>query len=945
MTHEQSGLASSQNTGFNPDPVMTYQVGGSLPIHASSYVERPADSVLYQALKNREFCYILNSRQMGKSSLQVRTLYRLREDNIRCLLLDLTTLGNQSVTPEQWYASILHDLMLGFGLEVDFMAWWEGLSHVSVVKRFSLFLETVLLAQIQSPIVIVIDEIDSVLSLSFPCDDFFALLRSCYNRRSTHPEYQRLTFVLVGVATPAEFMVDKQRTPFNIGRPIDLQGFTFAPNSPLLNGLQAYGPDDGAILKEVLAWTNGQPFLTQKVCKVLAECVVGDVDAQRDRSAEGQGRRGSFTQDPKSLVCSIVQRYVLDNWEAQDEPEHLRTIRNRLLYDDAIAARLLGLYQQLLRDEAIGVDTSPAQLELRLAGLVIEKDGLLAIKNPIYQHIFDAQWVEQQLAALRPYTSGLKDWVASQYQDRSALLQGLALKAALAWAEDKRLSDLDYRFLSASQEQAQSSTEETLAVETFKREQAQIALDAAKEASQILGQARHCARQQKYEPNRRKRWVTTIACVVLGCLATTRELGGLQSLEMGIFDSFFRVRPVASTDPRVTVVTVDELDIQTLGQFPLSDQVLANLLTQINRYQPRMIGLDIYRDLPVAPGHDELRSVFENTPNLIGIEKLIGTPIQPPSVLAEAQQYGFADQILDGDGTVRRSLLSIYLEEQLSFSLALQLVLGYLAVDGIQPESLPQNRMALGQATLIPLTKHAGAYANADMGGYQILLNYHGDTPQFETVSLRDMLSANVAEESIRDRVVLIGVTSPTVNDLLLTPYSRRVNGRPTQMPGVIVHANIVSQLLSSALEGRPLMGVWPIYGEYGWIMAWVVLGAIVGSWPRRMALIAIASTALALLLIAICYLAFLYGWWVPLVPSLFGFGGSAITLAIITSRQSERLFLYRTVMEIMAQEHDQPAAAQIALEYLKQGENQRNQEFINAVVSEVGNSGSKLQD
>ncbi|MEM9216313.1 MAG: AAA-like domain-containing protein [Cyanobacteria bacterium P01_F01_bin.150] len=128
-------------------------------------------------------------------------------------------------------------------MELDFIEWWDGLSHVSVVKPFSLFLDRILLVQVQEPIVIVIDEIDSVLSLSFPCDDFFALLRSCHNRRTTHADYQRLTFVLVGVATPAEFISNKQRTPFNIGRSIDLQGFTFASTSPLLKGLQSYGSD------------------------------------------------------------------------------------------------------------------------------------------------------------------------------------------------------------------------------------------------------------------------------------------------------------------------------------------------------------------------------------------------------------------------------------------------------------------------------------------------------------------------------------------------------------------------------------------------------------------------------------------------------------------------------------------------------------------------------
>ena len=607
-----------------------YQVGGSLPLQSKSYVKWPADEKLYTALKHHEFCYVLNSRQMGKSSLQVRAIERLRQDQIQCVSLDLTTLGNQHITPEQWYASIIHDLMVGFDLKLDFMAWWDAFSHVSLAKRLSLFLETILLDQVPDPMVIFIDEIDSVLSLAFPCDDFFALLRSCYNRRTTHPEYQRLTFALLGVANPSDFILDKQRTPFNIGHSIDLQGFTFEHSSPLLTGLTPYFTHAEQILHTILDWTHGQPFLTQKVCQI-----VGSYGEAQYLSNGTDNAIAIEDTDLQATIAQLVQHHILENWEAQDEPEHLRTIRNRLLYDDTIASRLLGLYQRILMGDRIPADVTREQLELRLSGLVIESQGILAIKNRIYRQIFTPAWVEQQLANLRPYTTAINSWLDSHYQDDTYLLEGLTLKAALAWAEQKHLSDLDYRFLSASQERAQAAVEQDLASETSQREEAQIALQAAKAASQLLGQARNQARQQKYTPARRKRWTAGLSFIMLGLMIVLREIGGLQSLEWGAFDVFVRLRPKAPIEPRITVVTVDESDIQALGQFPISDQVLAQLLTKLNQHQPRMIGLDIYRDLPVEPGHDALSQVLQNTSNIVGIEKVIGTPTPPPPSLVD----------------------------------------------------------------------------------------------------------------------------------------------------------------------------------------------------------------------------------------------------------------------------------------------------------------------
>lgn len=352
-------------------------------------------------------------------------------------------------------------------------------------------------------------------------------------------------------------------------------------------------------------------------------------------------------------------------------------------------------------------------------------------------------------------------------------------------------------------------------------------------------------------------------------------------MELTALDQMFRLRPFEPADSRIVLVTIDESDIQQLGQWPMSDAALTQLILSIKQQQPRVIGLDIFRDLPVEPGNQELLNVFASTPNLIGIEKVIGTAqgevIQAPPALKQRNQVSASDLLLDMDGTIRRSLLYLTNQDGQSIAtLGAQLAFVYLAGEGIELKTIDSNegQFQLGRAKLTSLQSNDGGYVGIDAGGYQILSNFPKLPNRFRTVTMMDVLRGHVPQDLMSDRIILIGLTAESIEDKFFTSYTTDSIAAPA---GVEVHALLTSQLLNAALNGRPLLNVWSELLEWLWIMLWSAIGAIIGWISRSPRQTIVRVTLLGIVLLASAYGLFLAGWWVIVIPPLFALVGSAI--------------------------------------------------------------------
>jgi CHASE2 domain-containing sensor protein/two-component sensor histidine kinase len=371
--------------------------------------------------------------------------------------------------------------------------------------------------------------------------------------------------------------------------------------------------------------------------------------------------------------------------------------------------------------------------------------------------------------------------------------------------------------------------------------------------------------------------------VIIALVIILRLTGAMQSLEWLAFDNFLRVRPEEPRDERILLVGINEDDIRTLQNYPISDQDLARLLRKLQSHHPRVIGLDIYRDLPVEPGHAELVVAFQELPNLIAIEKVLPEIIAPPPTLPPTQ-LGFADQILDTDGKLRRVLLGTPTPEGYKFSLSLRLAEIYLAAKGVKLENGIRDRatMRFGNTELPRFLSNSGGYIGADAGGVQVLLNFRSGEHRFKIVSFTDIINNNFNPDWISDRIVMIGMTAASRKDFITTGAVRTSKPAPGRVYGVEIQAHAVSQIISAVLDSRPLLKTWNEIWEYLWIIAWGLLGIIIAGLTKSPLTNLLFFSLASLSLMSLSYFLLMWGWWVPVVPAVIVLALNSIELTAL---------------------------------------------------------------
>ena len=419
-----------------------YQVGGSLPANSKSYIKREADELLYEYLKEGKYCYVLNARQVGKSSLRVQTSTKLEKEGYSCVNIDLTSIGgSENIETDAWYLSFVFEIIQQLNLDMDkFIVWWEKheklTTKLTVVKLFGEIFDEVVLQDKNKKIVIFIDEVDSILGMNkdFSADDFFAVIRTFYNLRSEDKRYNNVSFVLFGVATPEDLMRDSSRTPFNIAHSVKINELQYNESLVLAEGLADNSVNSQKILKKIFEWTDGTPYLTQKILDYISKNPIASVNE----------------------VEKIIDKlFIKENFKETN----ISNILTRIMSSPKYSVKMLYIIHDLINEKDVKADDShKEQIYLKLSGLVKEKKGRLFFSNRIYEEIFNGKWLNEAIDKIdRPLTQDLQRWVELE-KSPSALLKGDVLNKVREWADSREdISGIENEYLRLSVEEEQRS--------------------------------------------------------------------------------------------------------------------------------------------------------------------------------------------------------------------------------------------------------------------------------------------------------------------------------------------------------------------------------------------------------------------------------------------------------------------------------------------------------
>lgn len=380
---------------------------------------------------------------------------------------------------------------------------------------------------------------------------------------------------------------------------------------------------------------------------------------------------------------------------------------------------------------------------------------------------------------------------------------------------------------------------------------------------------------------------------VLIVVVIARLCGWLQVFEWMALDLLLRLRPAEATDDKVVIVGITEKDIRSVGSYPIPDSEIAKLIRTLQKYKPIVIGLDIVRNIPVDPGHAELIDVFQQSNNLIGIEKALPPDeILPPPQLPPAQ-VGFSDIIPDKDGKYRRYLLftvSPKNHNENKYSLSLRLAIGYLSTQGIKIGNGRHDRSTIRFATteLPRILPNSGGYVGVNASGIKTLVNFRSGNQPFRVLSLNDIKTGQLDPTWLQGKIVLIGIIASSVPDFVNS--SAIVSSQiPGELSGVEFHAHVCSQIIHAVTNGRSLLNFWSDEWEYLWIIAWGFVPIIIGRLTQSVWKNLIAVVVAGLCLIGIGYILILWGWWIPIAPNLLFLGINGMGMSAFAFYQHDQ--------------------------------------------------------
>ena len=414
-----------------------------------------------------------------------------------------------------------------------------------------------------------------------------------------------------------------------------------------------------------------------------------------------------------------------------------------------------------------------------------------------------------------------------------------------------------------------------------------------------------------------------LSCGLAATISVAAAIGIFEGSELRILDQLLRWRLTHHVkDNRILVVTIDESDIAQMSHWPISDALMAQLVGNLSTHGPDSIGLDVFRNIAVAPGTEELLKVFESTPNVFGVEQVVGETVPPNGTLASLGQTAAADLVVDTDGRVRRGLLSILTEEGKVYQgLAARLALNYLSSRNIYPEELDSQgvRLQLGETTIKRFEKNDGSYVReGNSGGYQVLMNYRHDYQRFETVSLSSVLAGDIAPSQVRGRVVLVGATATSLNDYFYTPVSG-----DTQVAGVYIHAHLLSQLLGAAIDGQSFLKTVSNGVEWLWTAGWVGLSVAASrsffyskSLKSRLSVEHLLARLLLIFagLSSAGYGLLLIDWWLPIALPAASVGGAVVVGFVHRNQQLQSLAAFDELTQVANRRYFDQHLAEILL-------------------------------